>query len=335
MESEPSTSGEPVAPVRASTRGETRIWTSDGTALALEEAEPEQGELIGAPPLVLLHGLTATRRYVVMGSRLLQRAGARVISYDARGHGESEPAVSRASPVARSDAEAIRSALAADDARGARVTFDVESELHDAYGYHRLARDLRDLLNGLGIERAALAGVSMGAHTIARFALDHPERVAALAFITPAFDADDRRGADDYVEWDALARGLRENGVDGFLAAYDFSKLPDAWRETVATVVRQRLSAHVHPDAVADALEVVPRSVAFDSMSELSAIDAPTTVIGDRDEADPDHPLAVAERYAAAIAGAQLLVEESGSSPLAWQGAQVSRALAELLRRAR
>ena len=44
------------------------------------------------PPIVLLHGLTATRRYVVMGSRSLERSGHRVISYDARGHGRSSPA---------------------------------------------------------------------------------------------------------------------------------------------------------------------------------------------------------------------------------------------------
>ena len=35
------------------------------------------------PPLVLLHGLTATRRYVLQGSRLLAREGFRLISYDA------------------------------------------------------------------------------------------------------------------------------------------------------------------------------------------------------------------------------------------------------------
>ena len=33
-----------------------------------------------------------------------------------------------------------------------------------------------------------LAGASMGAHTAARFALEHPERVAALGLITPAYD---------------------------------------------------------------------------------------------------------------------------------------------------
>ena len=42
------------------------------------------GETIGdGPPIVLLHGLTATRRYVVHGSKVLARRGYRQISYDA------------------------------------------------------------------------------------------------------------------------------------------------------------------------------------------------------------------------------------------------------------
>src|SRR3954464_7316066 len=41
------------------------------------------------PPVVLLHGLTATHKYVVMGSKSLQRAGHDVVAYDARGHGAS------------------------------------------------------------------------------------------------------------------------------------------------------------------------------------------------------------------------------------------------------
>ena len=52
-----------------------------------------RGESAGeGHPLALLHGLTATRRYVVHGSRALERAGLRTIAYDARGHGESDPA---------------------------------------------------------------------------------------------------------------------------------------------------------------------------------------------------------------------------------------------------
>ena len=273
---------------------ELHIKTDDGVELS--------GELAGAgSPIVLLHGLTATRRYVVMGSRLLERSGRHVIAYDARGHGRSTPAPDPG-----------------------------------AYGYGRLARDLLAVMDSLDIERATLAGASMGAQTIIRFALEHPERVAALGLITPAYDPDTQMTApeDEFAASDALAQGLRLGGVEGFLAAYDFTPMPDAWRATVEKVVHQRLSAHDHPEAVADALAVVPRSRPFERFEELAAIEAPTVVIASRDEADLGHPLAVGERYAQTIPGASLLVEDPGRSPLAWQGGRVSRALLDLAERA-
>src|SRR5947208_3382461 len=92
--------------------------------------------------VILLHGLTATHRYVVMGSRALERSGRRVIAYDARGHGRSEPA--------------------------------------EPYDYPALAADLERVMDDRGIDAAVLAGASMGAHTLLRFALEHPERALAL-----------------------------------------------------------------------------------------------------------------------------------------------------------
>ena len=51
------------------------------------------GERTGSGvPLILLHGLTATRRYVLMGSRYLARNGCELVAFDARGHGASSPA---------------------------------------------------------------------------------------------------------------------------------------------------------------------------------------------------------------------------------------------------
>jgi pimeloyl-ACP methyl ester carboxylesterase len=190
------------------------------------------------------------------------------------------------------------------------------------------------VLDAAGIERALLAGASMGAHTAVRFALEHPRRVAALALVTPAFDPAAAQGLSG---WDALARGLREGGVDGFVAAYDLDALPEAFRGTVVQVLRQRLAAHAHPEAVADALEAVPRSRPFDSFSDLHAIQAPTLVVASRDEADPSHPLAVGERYAREVPGAELAVEEAGPplrSPIAWQGGQLSKLLLRLAERA-
>ena len=266
----------------------TALQTADGTRLAYEQA----GDGI---PVVGLHGLTATRRYVVMGSRWLERNGHRVVLYDARGHGASSPAPHR-----------------------------------DAYGYDALGDDLEAVMDATGIERALLVGVSMGAHTLLRFALARPERVAALALITPGYDPATFGQQGWLGNYPALATGLRERGIEGFLAVLDDGSLAQRWRETVLTATRQRLEQHAHLDAVADALEAVPRSRPFERLEELGAIAAPTLVIGSRDEADRGHPLALAERYAAAIPGARLAVEEPGSSPLAWQGARVSRLVAEL-----
>ena len=126
-----------------------------------------------------------------------------------------------------------------------------------------------------------------------------------------------------------MSEGLRTGGVDGFLEAYGEPQVPESFRETVRTVLRQPLSAHEHPDAVADALREVPRSPAFESWEELSRLDLPVTVVASRDEADPGHPLATGERYAETIPGARLESEEPGKSPLAWQGGQLSRVIAE------
>jgi pimeloyl-ACP methyl ester carboxylesterase len=261
------------------------IINADGVRLRGEQS----GE--GAP-ILLLHGLTATRRYVVMGSRALQRSGHRVISYDARGHGHSEAA-----------------------------------RAPGAYTYELLADDLRAVLDGLEIERAVLAGASMGAQTALRFALENPERVGALGLITPAFDPEAPR---EYAGWDRLAKGLRDGGADGFVAAYDLDPVPDRWRETVVKVLHQRLSAHDHPLAVADALEAVPRSKPFAAWQELESIAVPTVIVASRDDADPSHPLATAERYAAKIPQAKLVVEDPGSSPIAWQGGRLSTVLGSL-----
>ena len=257
---------------------------SAGVTLSGEEA----GE---GTPVVLLHGLTATRRYVVMGSKALERDGHRVITYDARGHGASTPAPDPG-----------------------------------AYGYEHLSSDLLAVLDASGIDRAVLAGSSMGGQTVARFALDHPERVAAGVIITPAFEPG---GFRDLPHWDRLAEGLRNGGVEGFIAAMGELKVPEQYKKTFRTVLEQRMSAHRHRDAVADALRVVPRAQAFTGWDELGGIRAPTLVVGSRDDIDFEHPLEIAERYAGAIPGARLLVEDPGKSPMAWQGARVSAVIAE------
>jgi pimeloyl-ACP methyl ester carboxylesterase len=74
----------------------------------------------------------------------------RVVRYDARGFGESGPATATFSPRA----------------------------------------DLVSLLDHLGIDRAALCGVSFGGRIVLETALEYPERVGALALVCCAVDWD-------------------------------------------------------------------------------------------------------------------------------------------------
>ena len=234
-----------------------------------------------------------------MGSRLLERSGHRVIAYDARGHGRSSPAPAP-----------------------------------EAYGYGQLSADLQAVLDGLEVERAVLAGASMGGHTALALALSQPERVGGLVVITPAFEPGAEEQARGLERWDALSRGLRQGGIEGFLAAYGAPAVPEALQDTVVKVIRQRLAEHKDLDAVADALAAVPRSRPFQVIEQLSALDMPAAVIVSGDEADPEHPAAVGRAYAEALGSAELITDPPGRSPLAWQGGQVSKVIAAVAARA-
>src|SRR5947209_4323206 len=142
------------------------------------------GERAGAGvPVILLHGLTATRRYVLMGSRYLSRAGCELIGFDARGHGVSTPAPSR-----------------------------------EAYEYADMVGDLEAVMESV-TGPAVLVGNSMGAATAAAYALRNPARVSALVSITPGFSGDSKGDA-DLDEWDRLAEGMARGGVEGFMEAF-------------------------------------------------------------------------------------------------------------------
>jgi pimeloyl-ACP methyl ester carboxylesterase len=271
---------------------------SDGThpfSLDTPTGATLAGERTGSGvPVILLHGLTATRRYVLMGSRYLARAGVELVGYDARGHGASSPAPSP-----------------------------------DGYEYADLAGDLDVVVAAVGTP-VVLAGNSMGAATAAAYALEHPERVSALIHVTPGFSGD-AKGDADLGDWDRLAEGMARGGVEGFMEAFEPPEEP-RFREAALKFTRQRLERHEHPDAVADSLRVVPRSIAFDGLAKLATLEMPSLVVGSRDDSDPGHPLALAEAYAEHLPNSKFLVEREGQSPLAWQGAQLSREVESFLK---
>ncbi len=242
--------------------------------------------------MLLAHGLTAHRDLVIHGSRALARAGHRVIRYDARAHGRSDPG-----------------------ATGSRT-------------YERLADDLEAVLaaTGAGDERPLLAGHSMGAHTLLTAALRAPDRYAGLVVIGPAtVGGPPPEGS--LGGWDALADGLERDGIDGFIAVYSRGLDPE-WSATLIRIARARLAVHDDLDALAAALREVPRSIPFDGLGELAGLDLPALVVASGDQADPSHPYAVAEAVAESLPQARLISERPGESPLAWQGGHLAREIA-------
>lgn len=269
---------------------------SEARPFALGPSPTLRGEAAGegeGPPVVLCHGITATRRYVLHGSNALARAGYAVVTYDARGHGESDPA-----PAG------------------------------EGYGYPQLVEDLERVVEAqVGDGTFFLGGHSMGAHTAIAYALRHPDRLAGLALIGPTYTGATKQVSLDY--WDGLAAALEAGGVDGFVAYIDEEQgIDPRWRDSVLRFTRERLLLQRHPEALAGALREVPSSRPFESMDELRSLEVPVLVVASNDDADPGHPYEAAAAYAEALPNARLLSEEPGQSPLAWQGGRLSRALA-------
>ena len=253
-----------------------------------------RGESIGeGPDVVLCHGLSATRRYVLHGSKYLPREGYRVTTFDARGHGKSEPVPS-------------------------------------GYDYEHLVADLdRVIVSECPPGPVVVGGHSMGSHTAAAWALANPDRLAALILVGPVYTGEDRRS--DLDQWEKRARALEIGGPDAYgkVAAEGFDDLQAAG--TAERLARDRAGRHDRRESVAEALRHVPISSPFTAVADLRAVSAPTLVVASHDLLDPGHPHAVAESYAEVLPSATLISEAPGKSPLAWQGGRLSRAIAEFL----
>lgn len=263
-------------------------------AFTAGEGPAIRGETAGeGMPVVLCHGLTATRRSVIHGSRALERAGHTVVTYDARGHGKSDPA-----PAGR------------------------------GYGYPELVDDLESVVDSRVGERPfLLGGHSMGAHTALACALRRPGRLVGLVAIGPSYPGSIPEQSLE--RWDGLAEALEREGVEGFVTYLDrHQRIDPRWRDSVLRFTRERMLRHRRLDAIVDALREVPRSRPFGGLEELEAIEVPALVVASHDAADPGHPYEVAAAYAEHLPQAQLTSEAAGESPLAWQGGRLSRAIA-------
>lgn len=150
------------------------------------------------PPVVLVHGLGMTR--AMWDWQWPALAGRfQVVRYDLLGHGES-------------------------------------SKPRDAYSLGRFADQLARLLDGLGLERAALIGFSMGGMIVRAFALAHPERTTALAILNSAHDRSEKERASVRARAEQAAREGPKATVEAALARWFTEAYAAAHPEVLARV---------------------------------------------------------------------------------------------------
>jgi non-heme chloroperoxidase len=161
----------------------------------------EQGDPAGRP-VIMLHGL-ADSSYSF--SRILPHLGReqRVLVPDLRGHGESE-------------------------------------RPPEGYGPRDMARDVLDLMDARGIERATLVGHSMGTFVAQQVALAAPGRVTGLVLIASATTADNAVLLEVLRSLDSLSESVPEEFAREFQASTTHRPLP---QEFMARVVEESLKA--------------------------------------------------------------------------------------------
>ena len=156
------------------------------------------------------------------------------------------------------------------------------------YGQQLSTDDVAGVLDALGVERAFVVGLSMGAYTGLMFAIQHPERVHGLVFASGGsgayphtrkqFLADTRKVADTM---------LASNSVDSAGIATGPSRVqlqnknPQVWEQFA-----QHLSEHSARGSAYTLRHVqAERPSLYDFAAELRAMTTPTLLlVGDEDE---------------------------------------------------
>jgi pimeloyl-ACP methyl ester carboxylesterase len=241
-------------------------------------------------PVVLVHGHPFNRTLWAPQAKALAAAGYRVIAPDLRGYGDSSVTPGKV--------------LLAD-----------------------FADDIAALLDGLGIERVVVGGVSMGGQIAMEFQRRHPRRVRALVLSDTSAPAETEEGKQFR---NRLADRLLAEGMDGYadevidkmLAAYNVTALPD-----VAAQVLDMMRA---TDPVGAAAALRGRAERPDYRDTLTAVEVPTLIVVGAD--DFYTPVGDAEAIHRLIPHATLIViDGAGHLPGAEQPERFNTALLHFL----
>jgi len=175
-----------------------------------------------------------------------------------------------------------------------------------AYSIDEMAADVRGLMTALDIDRAALAGLSMGGYIALAFFRNYPEAVRGLVL------ADTRAGADTLEARERRLNSALKAEREGSRAIGDDMiplLLGRTTLETRPSVVKRvrRMIESTSPQGIAAAQRAMAER--RDSTNMLSVIDVPALiVVGSEDTLTP---VTEAERMCGGIRGARLRIIDS------------------------
>ena len=165
------------------------------------------------------------------------------------------------------------------------------------------SEQLSRLMDRCGIERAAVVGFSLGGMIARRFALDHPERLSALAILHSAHD---RTPAEREAVRERV-RHIREHGpsanVDSALERW-FTPGFRAAEPGLIALIRRWITSN-DPDIFPRIYQVLAEGDA-EIARGLERIDCPTLVMTGED--DPGNTPAMSRAMAGLIPGARLVI---------------------------
>jgi pimeloyl-ACP methyl ester carboxylesterase len=158
-----------------------------------------------------------------------------------------------------------------------------------SYSQQRAAADIGAVMDGAGIERAHVVGLSMGAFATLHFGLDCPERALSLVAAGVGYGAEKTREAAFRAGAEQAARGFETRGSREFAEIYGTSaarvqleaKDPRGWREFV-----DQLAEH-SPIGAANTMRGVQakRPSLYGLEDQLSKLAVPTLIVaGDEDD---------------------------------------------------
>ncbi|GIW05640.1 MAG: hydrolase [Dehalococcoidia bacterium] len=157
------------------------------------------------------------------------------------------------------------------------------------YSQQRAADDIRDLLDGLGIDRVHLCGISMGGYASLHFTIQHPERVRSLVLAGAGYGSTPAERAKFQADVEVTARRMLEEGMRSVAQWYSRgptrvqfeAKDPDRFR-----AFAERLAEHSDLGSANTFLGVQKeRPSVFDLKDQLAALDVPVLiVVGDEDD---------------------------------------------------